>query len=301
MHFDELKSKFLFYGRFLTILAIGLLFQNIDRSFAIEPLNPATSHAIDSLYEQAVRGEDYDAAIRGIVAYVERGDIGVSGQAFAISKLEQLAAPELKSYLLGIAQSEIEFKNSNILASLAHRAYWATLLAEAADQREDELILVEGLKATASIIVEGREEPISGIKSTLVREWAIDGLCRRGSSEHFQNIIKAVNSYISGERGQQKIDLCRRQMELINMFESDLVAFEHILVTVDPTSEKKLIDWALEELAKLNAIETDDIIFNYIIRLRDELNIRYDKSESILYDKPIHLLEKRKWTYDDFK
>lgn len=260
---------------------------NVTPSLAlILPVSEAQKE-IDRLYGLAVQGEDREAAIAGIRSYVERGDIGLADQQYAIKKLAALAAPELKDYLLRLAMGEIEFENSAYLRGLAHWAYWATLLKEAENEEEKERVLVEGLEAH-----------VKGVRSKTVRRWAADELCRRGKSEFLEKIAWSLNRYKTDSRAQQRIELCRRQIELINMFESRLAAMKHIFEVVDPTEETALVEWATDELIELQPDEIENIFNDYLLRLQNDLKVEFGNS---LYFAPFDFLRERNWTDDDFK
>ena len=249
---------------------------------------PSEAHKdIDRLYERALQGQDRAVALDGLRAFVEREDIRLTDQAYALIKLKELAAPELKDYLLGVAMGEIEFENSLRLRGVAHVAYWATLLKEAENEEEEERVLVEGLEAH-----------VKGVRSRTVRRWVADELCRRGKSEHLDKIAWSLNRYKTDSRAQQRIELCRRQIELINMFDSRLAAMKHVLETVDPAAEAKLVDWALDELAEIQPSDVEEILGNYILRLQNEFKIEHGDS---LYFKPFDFLRGRNWIDDDFK
>ena len=198
-----------------------------------------------------------------------------------------MAAPELKDYLLRVAKGELEFEDSRQLRGFAHRAYWATLLAEAEDEDEEERILVAALEAN-----------VKGVRSRTVRSWAADELCRRGKSEHFDKIAWSLDRYKTDSRAQQRIDLCRRQIELINMFDSRLATMKYILESVDPINEEKLVEWATNELIELQQENIEEILIDYLFRIQNELKIDLDNS---LYYMPFYLLRERNWTDDMFK
>ena len=249
---------------------------------------PSEAHKdIDRLYELAVQGENREAAIEGIRAYVERGDIKLPDQQYALTRLEDLTAPELKDYLLRVAMGEVEFENSAYLRAHAHRAYWATLLAEAKDEEDEERILVEAL-----------ETHVKGVASRTVRRWASEELCRRGKSEYLEKIAWSLNRYKTDSRAQQRIELCRRQIELINMFDSRLAAMKHIFEVVDPTEETALVEWATNELIELQPDEIENIFNDYLLRLQNDLKVEFGNS---LYFAPFDFLRKRNWSDDDFK
>ena len=269
----------------LTFLACAS-FLNANPSLAlILPVSEAHKE-IDRLYGLAVEGEDREAAIAGIRSYVERGDIGLADQQYALVKLQELVAPELKDYLLRVAMGEVEFENSIRLRGPAHLAYWATLLKEA-ENEEEERVLVEGLAAE-----------INGVSSGYVRSWAVAEVCRRGLARHLQKIIRAVKSYYSGKRADQIINLCRRKIELINIFDSRLAAMKHIFEVVDPTEETALVEWATDELIELQPDEIEKIFIDYLSRLQNDLRVEFGDS---LYFTPFDFLRERNWTDDDFK
>ena len=260
---------------------------NVNPSHAFTLPDSEAHEDIDRLYELALQSGNREAAIEDIRAYVERGDIKLSDQRYALRRLEDLAAPELKDYLLRVAMGEVEFENSAYLRAHAHRAYWATLLAEAKDEEDEERILVEGLEAH-----------VNGVSSTTVRRWAADELCRRGKSEHFEKIAWSLNRYKTNSRAQQRIDLCGRQIELINMFDSRLAAMKHIFEVVDPTKETALIEWAANELIELQPDEMEEIFIDYLLRLQNDLKIEFG---DFLYHVPFDFLRERNWTDDQFR
>jgi hypothetical protein len=259
----------------------------MGHSFAVVIPESEAHKEIDRLYGLAVRGEGREAAINGIRAYVERGDIRLADQQYALIRLQDLAAPELKDYLLRLAMGEVEFENSSRLRGHAHRAYWATLLAEAKDEKDEERVLVEGLEAH-----------VKGAPDGYVRAWAADELCRRGKSEHLEEISRSLRWYLSRDRAQKKIDFCHRQIELIKKFYSRLAAIKHILEAVDPTKEEELVEWAIAELVELQSDDMEQILIEYLLRLQSDLNIEYG---DFLYYMPFHLLRERNWTDDEFK
>lgn len=268
----------------LSVFASSL---NLNPSLAFTLPDSEAHEDIDRLYELAIRSENREAAIEDIRAYVERGGIKLSDQRYALRRLEELAAPELKDYLLRVAVGEVEFENSAYLRAHAHRAYWATLLAEAKDEEDEERILVEGLEAN-----------VNGVSSRTVRRWAADELCRRGKSEHFEKIAWSLNRYNTNSRAQQRIDLCGRQIELINMFDSRLAAMKHIFEVVDPTKETALIEWAADEIIELQPDEMEEIFIDYLLRLQNDLRVEFGDS---LYHVPFDFLRKRNWTDDKFE
>ncbi len=281
-------------GAFMLSIAVGA-------AQAVESAKSEAQINIDQLYEQAVRGENYQAAISEIVGYVENAELGEISQIYAINRLEDLAAVELKDYLRGIAEREIRFENSDRLRGYAHLAYWATLLAEASDEAEEQEIFVKGLEATIDVYVEGRDEPITGFGSPFVREWAVDELCRRGNPKYLGQIALSVKSYKSGKRAQQKIELCRRQSELLSKFDSRLAAFEYALETIDPTSEVQLVTWVLDEVFELRPNELDDLLASYLLRLENEFEIDSTGSTGITYRRAFSMLRKLNWTDEQFK
>ena len=249
---------------------------------------PSEAHKdIDRLYERALQGQDRAVALDGLRAFVERGDIRLTDQAYALIKLKELAAPELKDYLLGVAMGEVKFENSARFRGLAHVAYWATLLKEAENEEEEERVLVEGLEAH-----------VKGVRSRTVRRWVADELCRRGKSEYLDKIAWSLNRYKTDSRAQQRIELCRRKIELINMFDSRLAAMKHIFEVVDPTEETALVEWATNELIELQPVEIEKIFNDYLLRLQNDLKMEFGNS---LYFAPFDLLRKRNWTDDDFR
>ena len=275
-------------GRLLTLAVLAYAFSlNVGLSLALILPESEAHKDIDRLYGLALKGENRDAALEGLQAYVERGDIHLTDQQYALIKLKELAAPELKDYLLGVAMGEVEFENSARFRGLAHVAYWATLLKEAENEDEEEQILVEGLEAH-----------VKGVKSTAVRRWVANKLCRMGKSEYLEKIAWSLNRYKTDSRAQQRIELCRRQIELINMFDSRPAAMKHILETVDPTAEAPLVNWALDELAEIQPSDMGEVLANYILRLQNEFKIRHGKS---LYFRPFDLLRERNWSDDEFK
>jgi hypothetical protein len=269
----------------------------INKSFSDSISAFEAREDIKRLYEQAIRGEDYDAALEGLVAYAERGDISPGEQAQAFKRLEDLAAPELKDYLLGVAQGEIEFDNSVKLRGYAYRAYWAVLLAEAQDEADEERILLEGLQATARVRVEDRDPPFKTVRSGLVRVWAAKELCGRGKTEHLEEIRRTFANYAGGST-ERLVDLCRRQMELVNRFDSRLETMEYILQKIDPEQEAPLINWALEDLVGSRSSEADQLVVDYILRLQ---NNPETKSKTELFIWPVILLRERNWTDADFE
>ena len=274
--------------RLLTLAVLACAFSlNVGLSLAVDLPDSEAHKDIDRLYELALKGENREAALEGIQAYVERGDIKIGGQQYALRRLQHLAAPELKDYLLRVAMGEVEFENSTRLRAHAHRAYWATLLAEAKDEEDEERVLVEGLEAH-----------VKGVASRTVRRWAADELCRRGKSEYLDKIAWSLNRYQTNSRAQQRIELCRRKIELINMFDGRLGAITHIFLAVDPTAEEKLVEWALDELIDLQPSNMDQMLVDYILRLKNELKIG---SGRFVYYRPFLILRKKNWSDDDFK
>ncbi|NNE82362.1 MAG: hypothetical protein HKN28_00165 [Alphaproteobacteria bacterium] len=217
---------------------------------------------VDRLVEEALRGEDYHAALDSLVHYAETSDGQWGEQHYVFRKLEELAAPELKQYFLDVAQRKIEFKNSQQLSGIAHRVYWATLLTETNTEDQEIQLLLNGLKATVDFAKEDR----LGLKSTVVRKWAADELCSRGNWAHFDAIVTSISSFKFGKDRQQLIELCRRKMEVLNGFGSRIDAMEHILVSSVPVEDEKITSWALNELFLIRSHEADELLFEYIVR-----------------------------------
>lgn len=275
-------------GRLLTLAVLACAFSlNVGLSLAVDLPDSEAHKEIDRLYELALKGENREAALEGIQAYLERGDIKIGDQQYALRRLQHLAAPELKDYLLRVAMGEVEFENSTRLRSHAHRAYWATRLAEAEDEEDEERVLVEGLEAH-----------VKGAADGYVRAWVADELCRRGKSEYLEKIAWSLNRYKTNSRAQQRIELCGRKIELINMFDGRLGAITHIFLAVDPTAEENLVEWALDELIELKPSNMDQMLIDYILRLKNELKI---ESGRFVYYRPFLILRERNWTDDDFK
>lgn len=291
---------------------------------------------IHRLYELASEGIDYDAAVEGIIAYTQRSNISIGDRRYAFSKLGDLAAPELKNYLLSVATREIEIDDGDELSHYAHQAYWATLLAEAKTEAEEDRILLAGLKATIVIPQEGPNEPIA----TTVRSWAAEHLCTRGKLEYFDEIRSAINSHDSGNNNQQQIELCRRKLELLNKFDSRLETMEYILENTDLTTDQilqtntaqdmyddlfdvhsddfdvialeeisriyaevdnsenqRLRSWALTILWKMESEDADEILFNHVMRSLED-------AEKDIYTRTlvtaVTYLHLRNWTLENF-
>jgi hypothetical protein len=253
---------------------------------------------IDRLFQLAVRRESRQEAIDGIATYIENGEIELGDQFYAVRKLEELAAPELKDYLLGIAKREIRFKNSDQLRWQALRAYWVTSLAETSTTAEEEKLLTQALQETVNYYVDGIDEPITGTSPPVVKTWAIDELCRRGNPKHLDQIVKSVNSYQSGERAQQKIAFCHQQMELLGKFDDRLAAFEHTLETIDLRSDVQLVSWVLDEVFALKPNNLNEILAAYLLRFKNIFNI-YSVDGSAR--RAFFMLRKRNWTDEQFK
>ena len=263
---------------------------------------------IDHLYELAIAGEENDAAIDGIIAYAERGDVNIYDRQYAFERLEALAEPKLMDYLEDVALGEIEFEDSRLLRDFANRAYWLTQFAEAVDAADEERILVAGLKAVVSLRIEGQETPNNMGESRLVRNWAADELCRRGRSEHFEKIKSSLDPYQSNQKAQERIEFCRQQLEVLNKFEDRQAAFEYILATGDPTfeytldnadstSDEKLIDWAVKELIESQPIDLEEILIDYIARLFED----FEEDEiGFSFYRPFSYLRDNNWTNEDF-
>ena len=287
----ESPSRRTEYRRYLgnagLVLSVFASSVNLNPSLAFTVPASEARKDIDRLYGLAVQSEHLEAAIEDIRAYVERGGIKLSDQRYALRRLEELPAPELKDYLLRVAIGEVEFENSAYLRGNAHRAYWATLLAEAKDAADEERILVEGLEAH-----------IKGAPDGSVRAWSAGELCRRGKSEHFEKISRSLNRYNTNSRAQQRIHLCGRQIEQINMFDSRLAAMKHIFEVVDPTKETALIEWAADEIIDLQPDEMEKIFIDYLLRLQNDLKIEFGDS---LYHVPFDFLRKNNRTDDEFE
>jgi hypothetical protein len=276
----------------LALLAFAL-------SLSVGSVSHATTHNkfqetredIDRLYELARKGENYEEALDGIVGYVERGDVDTSNRIRALLRLQQLAAPELKDYLLQLSRPTMQLENSGQLRAYVHRAYWATVLAEAQNETEEEQILLKALNATFDVEIDGRKKTVTK-PADFVRTWAADKLCRRGKTEHFDAISSALDKSKRNPRAQQRIELCRRQMELINRFDSPLATMEFILQEVDPIAEQMLVDWAINELVERQPANLDDLLIEYILRLEETPDIE-DRRD--LFFKPIALLRQRGW------
>lgn len=278
----------------LALLVIILALLSPDSSDALSFRGkPEVLKEVDHLVEQAMRGEDYHAALDKLVHYAETLDNKWGDQLYVFEKLEELAAPELKQYFLDLAQHEIEIKISRPFRGIAHRVYWATLLAEAESKAEEETLLLQGLNATIDIPKESR----TGIKSTFVREWAADNLCSRGDLAHFDNIIASINSYKTGKTGQQLIDLCRRKMEVLNSFGSRIDAMEHVLVSGDPAEDDKIRGWALNELFQMRSHEADELMFEHVVRSLQDIEAGVSVSQ--LFAAVIYL-HRREWTVEDY-
>lgn len=251
---------------------------------------------IKRLYELAAKGENHEDPLDGIVRYIERNDISVSNRRYALLHLEKLAVPELKDYLLKLSQQEIVLEQGGQLRAYARRAYWATIFAEAQDEAEEERILLQALAATFETRIDGRDQPYVG-RATFVRNWAADKLCLRGKTEHLETIALSLDKYSRNPRAQERIQVCRRQIELINRFGSPLAAIEHIFQEVDPIKERPLIEWALYEGIELQPENFDEILISYLVRIEKHLDIR----ETVhLFIIPVSFLRSRNWTNKQF-
>ena len=131
-----------------------------------------------------------------------------------------------------------------------------------------------------------------------VRRWAANELCQRGKSEHFEKITRSLSRYKLYTGDREKIELCRRQIELINMFDSRLDVMKHIFEVVDPTKEEKLVEWATDELVELQPDNIDKIFIDYLLRLQNVLKIEFGETP---YYMPFQLLRERDWTDEMFK
>jgi hypothetical protein len=272
---------------------------------------------IDRLADQAQRGEEYDAAIDGLVAYVENGEIGRSGQIRALLQLGEIADPDLQDYLIGISEGEVRFENSEQIRGYAHRAYWATRLANAADKTEEEQILLDGLEATHVVLrdgeilkvtrrIDGEFVKVTRFKSHLIAQWAATELCQRGYSKHFEKIETALKHYSSDQRENKVVANCRVQLAALDKHNTRLGALEEVLAVInsadydDPKrgEEKDVLAWwALHELLEMRSLEADEVMFDHVIRAfernRDE---GYEYSSRLA----ISLLHQRGWTYQDY-
>ena len=119
----------------------------------------------------------------------------------------------------------------------------------------------------------------------------------RGKLEYFESISEAIDGYYLDKRDQQKIDFCRRQIELVNKFHSRLETMKHVLETVDPSADVELTQWALKELFDMQAAEADEIMFEYVLRLIDKIE---NGGANFMLIWPVYYLQERNWTVDDF-
>ena len=290
-------------SRLILRFAIATLI--ITLSLAVGPSSQAFSVAakseeqkdIDRLYEKAITGEEYDAAIDGIIAYAERGDVNIYDRQYAFGRLEALAEPELKDYLRDVAIGEIEFEDSRLLREFSDRAYWVTRFREATDETDEERILVAALEAVVSVRFEGQNTPNNMGESRLVRRWAASELCRRGRSKHFDKIELSLDRYQSNEKAQKEIEFCRQKMEVLNKFDDRQTAFEYVLDTAHPTSEEQLINWAAKELIDLQPIDLEELLIDHIVRLFEEFH--EDEIGFSIYVSLSYLVQNN-WTREDF-
>ncbi len=287
---------------------------------------------IHRLYELALEGTEYDAAIDGLIAYTQRKDIWITDREYAFSRFEKLADPELKEYLLGVATQEIEIADGDKLSHLAHRAYWVTLLAEAKDEADEERVLLNGLNATITIPKEEQRE----LNATTVRSWAVEQLCTRGKREYFDEISSAINSYFLSEQSRQQIAFCRKQLELLDEFDSRLAVMEHVLensdlsehqqlqlqeldeeleaasedtygivleqqgrefTKIENSIDQRLRKWALKELFELDSEDANEILFEHFLRSLEEMK---KDNYAITFVTTVTYLYRRNWTLEDF-
>lgn len=282
---------------FVFIVALTLSVASSANALSSAPVTEEQEN-INRLYERALNGEDYHEALDGIVDYAEREDLDFFDRNHAFTRLEALAAPELKDYLRDVAMGEIEFEGSRRLRDFANRAYWATLLSEAEDEPDEERILVAGLEAVVSLRIEGQNTPNNIGESRLVRRWAADELCRRGKSKHFEKIVRSLDRYQNNEKAQKRIDFCLQQMKVLDKFDSRLATFEHVLDTADPTTHDQLIAWAVDELIDMQPDDLEEILIDHVVRLHDTYD---DEEVGFTYYRPFTYLRQKNWTEDEFK
>ena len=259
----------------------------------IGPANAETNHRfaevrreIDRLAEQAQRGEDYDTAIDGLVAHVENGEIGTSGQIRALLQLGEIADPDLQDYLLGISEGKVQFENSEQIRGYAHRAYWSTRLANASDKADEEQILLDGLEATHVVIrdgkivqftrrIDGKYVKVTRFKSSGIARWAGAELCQRGYSKHFEKIKTRLRRSSSDVREDQVVANCRLQLAALDRHDIRLDALQEVLTVINSAeyddqtrSEEKntLAWWALNELLEMGSPKADKVMFDHVIR-----------------------------------
>ncbi|NKB49753.1 MAG: hypothetical protein GKS02_10390 [Alphaproteobacteria bacterium] len=316
-------SKSSWPSRFISWFTVVLLLAAL--SVITGTQSQATSYAakseaqkdIDRLFQLAADGENREEAIDGIAAYVENGEIELGEQSYAVRKLEELAAPELKDYLLGIAEAEIHFANSLRLRSEAYRAYWVTWLAEAKTEAEEERILVDGLNATLTSYIDvqsgehrhkpsdipyGDENSDSRIvtragPSAYVRRWAADELCQRGHTDHLDIIIREIKRYPWRSNAAKEIDQCQRQIEIVNKFDTKLQSMEYVIESIDRNENVELTQWALEELFEMERPEADEVIFENVLYALDEQPNRQGPST---LNTSVWYLHRRNWTLEDY-
>lgn len=288
------------------------------------PANTETNYSfsevqrdIDRLADQAQRGEEYDATIDGLVAYVENGEIGRSGQVRALLQLGEIADPDLQDYLIGISEGEIQFENSEQIRGYAHRAYWSTRLANAGSKAEEEQILLGGLEATHVVLrdgkiveftrkIDGKYVKVTRVKSSHIARWAGAELCQRGYAKHFDKIEARLKRSSSVLREDKVVANCRVQLAALDKHDSRLDALEEVLAVINSAeyddqkrSEEKntLAWWALNELLEMGSTEADEVMFDHVIRAFER---NRDKGYEYTSRLAITFLHQRGWTYQDY-
>lgn len=283
----QLSARILLVGMFVS-LGCQISFGSISAPYSEERA------AVDVLIQQAKAVQSRPVALRSLQGVVANTDRPESVRRYALQEMAAIPEPELQKYFLDVAADKFGFDPKRVFRGLAIRGYW-----------KSRLNLTHELTDQIALLEQGLEAEFEGVWASGVRRWSANELCDRGVSRMFPEIAQTFKSITASQEADREIEFCRAKINALSSFPTRFEALGSITRSVDPRRSVdpiedlnfELASWAIHQLAKLQTDQAEEEIAQYILRLKNELQIEFGSSQNHL---AVYYLRKFGWTDDDF-
>lgn len=244
---------------------------------------------IDRIFAAASASETSDTALK-LLEYVARGHTGeiqdgLEGKvglaqsqlrtkwfsdptvrAYALLKIGQTGLPAALEFLTGLTRDDFRVDSSGRLWADAQVALANAVLLGIQDAQSQTEFLVHTMK------------------TSLAASWAGEQLCDRGALSALPDVRQWLRSRRNGPRDEDDIEFCEARMRTVardpDRAKALGTAFSSFVSSANSFRERRLLSWAIGELAAMKSPEADA----ELDRVRDEIGValKGDRSDSNL-------------------